>query len=136
MRKCKSCNIDKIINDFPIANTIKGKVYRRYSCNACYIKKKKERTNITRNNLLIYKKNLKCEICGFSDFRALQFHHLNNKKFNLSELGGRSLTTMYTEISKCKVLCANCHQIEHFMKYTNSSIFYNSHNDLINSTIN
>jgi len=60
----------------------------------------------------------KCKICGYKKcIRALQFHHLNpNKKsFGIAEKGMcLSFLKMKKEISKCILVCANCHaEIEH-----------------------
>lgn len=67
-----------------------------------------------------YKESLSCERCGFSDFRALEFHHSNHneKDFNVADMirSGSSIETILREIEKCEVLCSNCHQIEHYEK--------------------
>lgn len=65
----------------------------------------------------LYKKNLKCEKCGFNHPAALDFHHLNSKEkeFNISQLkrfGNKE--KLLKEIEKCMVLCSNCHRIHHF----------------------
>jgi predicted nucleic-acid-binding Zn-ribbon protein len=64
------------------------------------------------------KKTLKCEQCGNSDFRVLDLHHLDpaQKDTEVSSLvqNGHSKKKILDEIAKCKVLCANCHRIEHY----------------------
>ena len=59
-----------------------------------------------------------CNKCGFSDTRALQFHHIDpkNKVKNVNRLMTYSWSTIHSEILKCEILCANCHQIEHIIK--------------------
>lgn len=58
-----------------------------------------------------------CERCGFSDPRALDFHHRDpsTKLFAVAraptEKGSKA--TVLAEVAKCIVLCANCHRIEH-----------------------
>ena len=56
-----------------------------------------------------------CVRCGFSDPRALQFHHRDpsQKEFKLSADVCKSKERMIAEAQKCDLLCANCHQIEH-----------------------
>jgi predicted HNH restriction endonuclease len=56
-----------------------------------------------------------CNICGFSDIRALQFHHRNprEKLFSVSQYGTRGREALQKEIAKCEVVCANCHSILH-----------------------
>ena len=59
----------------------------------------------------------KCSKCGYSkNISALDFHHLQNKKYNLSIREMASATPieeLVKEVDKCIILCANCHLIEH-----------------------
>jgi len=54
----------------------------------------------------------KCSICGYSKcFRALDFHHLNPKKKELT-LGknmDKSMEVLRKEAKKCILVCSNCH---------------------------
>ena|SRR2546423_14788923 len=58
-----------------------------------------------------------CVRCGFSDPRALDFHHrdASGKEFSLARAWQRSYSRqrILAEIAKCEVLCANCHRIMH-----------------------
>jgi len=60
-----------------------------------------------------------CLRCGFSDPRALVWHHRNraDKAFEISKWlrQSRSLgkQRLLDEIAKCDLICANCHLIEH-----------------------
>ena len=63
------------------------------------------------------KKELKCERCGFADYRALDFHHKDPEQKDL-EVSNMvrlrwSKKKILEEISKCMCLCANCHRITH-----------------------
>ena len=64
-----------------------------------------------------YKQRLSCEKCPESRVRALQFHHKDDyvKKENVSDMAkrGYSKKKILKEMNKCKVLCANCHAVEH-----------------------
>lgn len=64
------------------------------------------------------KNQLRCEDCGERHPATLQFHHQNSedKMFNISRAAntGISLDRIKKEISKCIVLCANCHAIRHY----------------------
>jgi hypothetical protein len=64
------------------------------------------------------KSQLRCVDCGERHPAALQFHHLNaeDKQFNIADAvrNGISLDRIKKEISKCIVLCANCHLIRHY----------------------
>ncbi len=78
-----------------------------------------ERRRKLREWLVEYKSKLKCEICGFNHLACLTFHHKdpNDKDIEVS----RAISTacwskdrILREISKCQVLCANCHNILHY----------------------
>lgn len=61
-------------------------------------------------------KGSSCSICGFSDSRALVFHHRDPS--TKSDCVSRMVRTagiarIKAEIDKCDVLCANCHAILH-----------------------
>lgn len=57
----------------------------------------------------------KCIDCGYSaHLAALDFDHINpkTKAFGISgELRVRGFESLFDEISKCVVRCANCHRI-------------------------
>ena len=63
------------------------------------------------------KKRSKCAICGDSRWYVLDFHHTTNKAFNISQQIRRNCSFEYLkkEISKCIILCANCHRELHYM---------------------
>ena len=53
-----------------------------------------------------------CVDCGNSDIRVLQFDHLGDKAFNVSEkVGVLGFDAIMDEVSKCDIVCANCHAI-------------------------
>lgn len=118
MPVCRYCREEKPEASFEVCRVVKGKEYRRRRCQQC----KRAVTNLRRTRLQQwlnnYKANLRCERCGFSDWRALQFHHEepNAKEFNVADMvhAGLCQATMQREINKCCVLCANCHLIEHY----------------------
>ncbi len=54
----------------------------------------------------------KCSNCGYAgNLAVLAFHHLEGKEFKLDvrSLSNRKLDPILEEISKCKLLCHNCH---------------------------
>ena len=76
----------------------------------------KARRDHLRGIITEIKKISMCRECGFSDYRALQFHHRNpsEKLFTVGVNGPKtSLKKLHEEIEKCDVLCANCHSILH-----------------------
>jgi len=58
-----------------------------------------------------------CKYCGFSDVRALSFHHIDTskKEFEISYGFTHSygMDLMKKEAEKCDVVCMNCHIILH-----------------------
>lgn len=57
-----------------------------------------------------YKRAKGCTDCGLHvPEEVLQFDHLRDKKFNISEGFGGNWAVVKKEIFKCEVVCANCH---------------------------
>ena len=65
-----------------------------------------------------YRKTLKCELCGENHPATLDFHHNDpkQKERTLSYLvcNGYSQKTLLAEMTKCTVLCSNCHRKHHY----------------------
>jgi hypothetical protein len=80
------------------------------------IKSKREYRNRKRARLAKYKDTLKCELCEERHPQCLEFHHIDpsTKRGNISDLiADYSFDIVMDEITKCRVLCANCHRKEH-----------------------
>jgi len=61
--------------------------------------------------LMDYLRANPCVDCGESDPLVLEFDHLGDKTFTISEgLRDRSWQSIVDEIAKCEVVCANCHR--------------------------
>lgn len=58
----------------------------------------------------------KCQICGNVNWYHMEFHHIKNKKFNISRLlnMGYNWNLIQQELDKCQLYCRNCHQELHF----------------------
>ena len=57
-----------------------------------------------------------CERCGYDEHpEILQWHHERDKEFEISrkKITEKNLHKVRAEISKCVLLCPNCHCIEH-----------------------
>jgi hypothetical protein len=118
MKLCKYCKIEQPEENFGIAAIINGKTYRRHKCRACKQARQRERRQEVWARLAEYKKTLSCVRCGFADYRALDFHHLDPGEKDVAVADfvsrGASSAKIKKEIEKCVVLCANCHRIEHY----------------------
>jgi 5-methylcytosine-specific restriction endonuclease McrA len=57
----------------------------------------------------------KCSQCGWDKSTSgLQFHHVSGKKeFNIGGVAHKSWAGIKKELTKCVLLCANCHTMEH-----------------------
>jgi hypothetical protein len=130
MRKtCNTCGLSKDLEDF--SKKEKSKDGRQGKCKACasdygtgyYAKNSeeiKERTaprrdrqkELLRQAAHDYLGCHPCVDCSESDIVVLEFDHLNNKSYNISDIirMGMSLDSLYEELAKCVVRCANCHK--------------------------
>lgn len=55
-----------------------------------------------------------CVDCGYKEHSvALDFDHLSDKLYNVSSMvaNGYTIEAIREEISKCEIVCANCHRV-------------------------
>lgn len=127
MKKCIKCGLDKQDNEFVLnrgklaswCNSCKNEKAREwYNKNKKEINQKQSKYRAERKQWFIdYKQTLKCEKCGENHPATLDFHHLDptKKEFAISDqLWARSKEKVLEEISKCIVVCANCHRKIHW----------------------
>lgn len=118
-RVCKECGIEDDETNFPSAGIVKGKQYYRYRCVPCNwkFKQRTQKSSKTGKKQWVndYKNNHPCQ-CGENRPILLEFHHLRDKEYNVSDMLGMglSLDKIKKEISKCVVICMSCHRIEHY----------------------
>lgn len=55
----------------------------------------------------------KCSACGENNFDVLDIHHLLDKKYGAWQMSCQKREERERELSKCILLCANCHFEEH-----------------------
>jgi len=60
-----------------------------------------------------------CTKCGWKNHpAALEFHHINGEKdFAIGNRWNANWELLAKEISKCQLLCSNCHRIEHSKRF-------------------
>jgi hypothetical protein len=135
-KKCCDCKKRKNIEEFAKKGKKKdGSIARNSYCGPCeskrrkmYYKKNQEivlnRVHKRRDKLayeLQYlKSKLKCQECGESDPRCLDFHHIDptTKTNQVPELWHKATKQdAQKEMEKCEVLCANCHRKHHHKLY-------------------
>jgi len=75
------------------------------------------RKRMLKEKLLEIKGQSRCILCGYDKACSLEFHHARDKKFDISTYIFNRLDipweSVLEEINKCKILCKNCHRIEH-----------------------
>lgn len=100
------------------------KSYKRYKENKTVSEinpnsyKNQKLRGIKRKYEIIIERGGKCEMCGYNkNIAALEFHHRNpeEKEFEIDmrHFSNTSLEKLKEEISKCTLLCANCHRELH-----------------------
>ncbi len=68
----------------------------------------------------------RCSKCGYDKcVTALEFHHRNpeEKEFEISHCHSKSWIRVQEEVSKCELLCSNCHKEEEYRKQSEYKSF-------------
>lgn len=125
-KTCSKCLIKKEDLDFVFKNKLKN--IRHSVCKDCqkaykikYYNANKEshyKRNIKKNNEMnAYILSIKisgCVVCKETEPTCLDFHHLFNKIESVARLKTKgNISKLKEEVSKCVVLCANCHRKLH-----------------------
>lgn len=131
MKTCSVCNKDKDESQFHWRSVTAGT--RKSACKDCTKlsdaekyksgkrggSTKEQALAIRRRNSEFVRKFLSsssCVDCGETDIRVLEFDHLGDKEYNVSQMGSYSLARLQLEISKCEVVCANHHRIRTYSR--------------------
>ncbi len=129
-KQCSNCREWLPLDLFNWKNAARGVKYSR--CKKCwnaqnliryltnkqyYIEKAQRNKEKMRRWLMTLKAEKGCSYCKENHPACLHFHH-RDPKLKVFEIGGgvltRSKETIEVEISKCIVLCSNCHAKLHF----------------------
>lgn len=134
---CNKCKQNKNSSEFSFRNTLKG--IRHKICKTCkkdidnndYHTKpgrkqsirKAMKNSVTKLRKYVeeYKKQKCCSKCGDKRHYVLDFHHTEDKIFNISNGCQRGISeeTLQKEMDKCILLCANCHRELHYLEKVN-----------------
>tara|TARA_Y100000034_G_scaffold136915_1_gene217057 strand:- start:6035 stop:6562 length:528 start_codon:yes stop_codon:yes gene_type:complete len=104
-------NDNKKCNLYDLSNVnYKSLGKREYSRRSKY-----NRRHIARKFVFDLKAKNSCKICGEKDPVCLEFHHKTDKKMLICQMAhrGHSIKKILAEITKCDILCANCHRKLH-----------------------
>lgn len=131
MKLCTKCNLVKDITEFS-KNKCKPDGLQTWckSCK-CQIDKQNYKKNPVKHKRLVseqraklkqeisnYKTKHGCYYCGEKHPACLDFHHLNpeTKIKKVSEFAHQGCShAVWEEISKCRIVCANCHRKLHYV---------------------
>lgn len=110
-KECHTCNEVLPESDFHVNNGS----WRQKSCKPCWnniIKTK----NTRRKKQCVSLLGGCCQACGYKkSLEALEFHHLDpsTKKFGIAGKLMYKWDSLFAEVKKCALLCANCHREFH-----------------------
>ena len=132
LKKCQICKLDLPEDDNHFASRHdRGKKQYQSNCRECqkkyrkehylnnkekYIKKAKTYRETFTEWIVDYKKNLKCEICDEDRYWVLDFHHKDPKEKDTEIsvlIKSCNKKRILDEISKCMIVCSNCHRDLH-----------------------
>ena len=68
-------------------------------------------------------KHRPCKDCnGWFEPCQMEFDHRNpaDKKYEVGNMKGNSIKTILTEVSKCDIVCSNCHRLRTWKQQTRS----------------
>lgn len=92
-----------------------GNAGSRFRCMKCSAEATKKVVDAKRER--VYNElGRKCTVCGYDRcIEALEWHHVDSstKEITPSKVFSRSYERIIKELSKCVLLCANCHREEH-----------------------
>lgn len=117
-KTCKICNEEKAVSEFHSTgfNTLKDgskTVNYKPACKVCANAAAKRRFERKLENAGVV---WECSECGYDKCKdALDFHHVNpaEKEFIMAAAWTLSEQRIKEEVSKCVILCANCHREVH-----------------------
>lgn len=84
------------------------------------------RYRLIRDSIRDYKVSLGCKRCGENHPACLDLHHRDRtqKKFAVATVLSslKNHETIWEEVKKCDVLCANCHRKEHYLERQQTTV--------------
>ena len=114
-RKCTNCKQEKNISCFALRYNQKG--HQSY-CKACGLKFKTNGTTLKKLEVVRYLGD-RCKKCGIKhngkNTVIFDFHHKkpSDKVADWTIMRFWTMERIHKEISKCMLLCSNCHRMQH-----------------------
>ena len=120
-RLCTVCKIEKDEQEFQRKAKFKftGRCFScsggsRYKALYHYDRDKEKRAiRLTKRlEIITAAKAIPCSDCGQSfPEECMDFDHIGEKSYTIADMKSHSVEKLLLEISKCEVVCANCHRI-------------------------
>lgn len=134
MKLCRKCVIEKEKKDFSISSRNKDGL--QSYCKVCAVETRMKSYSENINKESEYRKNKRkqnqrfiqdhkeskpCMDCGVKyPYYVMDFDHIDNKDYNVSQMLTLSSNTILKEIEKCNLVCSNCHRIRTYKRMINS----------------
>ena len=129
MKTCYKCKLEKPLKDFnklsrskdgyqPLCRDCdnkqtKERYYKKPDYYKNYAKQYKRKTI----NFLNKVKSNPCADCGKRYHPVcMDFDHMGEKRFNISQVKHLSIKSISKEIKKCELVCSNCHRLRTFKR--------------------
>lgn len=113
LKRCRSCNEIKQLEEFHKTSNNRKKPDCKECANARWNAQKAGHVDQIVHELF---GGWECQVCGYDRCRrSFDFHHRGTeaKDFNIASRYTPSYDVLKQEISKCVLLCANCHREVH-----------------------
>ena len=119
MLQCKDCGVELTAENTYRRSGRKANFPTGYyrKCKNCYNKQRHQRCKANKDSI-VERMGSKCQCCGYDKHpAALELHHLDPTKKDYGTTRRiRQITDkqrLESELSKCVLLCANCHRETH-----------------------
>lgn len=137
MKQCYRCKVNKDLSEF--SKNVAKSDRLSDQCKSCHKILRKEHYTKNKSKILLqvkqtkenyfewYKslKNKPCKDCGIKyPYYVMEFDHSHSKKFQLGSAakGHYSKQEVLNEISKCELVCANCHRVRTHLRWEKNKI--------------
>lgn len=134
LKTCKTCGHIYELKSYPYKSRI---IYRPCpKCENKRLRNKHKERKLQITNLM----GGKCHLCGYDkNYAALELHHVNpkDKEYPINKLKSVSWKLVIKELSKCILVCSNCHREIHnpTTKYNDKEKKFISIKSLMNKDI-
>lgn len=116
MKICSNCHFEKDEGEFHWKD--KNHTILNSRCKKCSNERMKELRQERYKKVQEYKTTKGCKVCGEKRHWVLDLHHIDSdtKEKGISDMLRKNCSweKILQELSKCEVLCANCHRDYHY----------------------